>query len=92
MWNENNEHDNKTRSKWHGISCQSIHAPRVRSPWSLFIVGVQQFYYNALKAPNHLPGNRVYGKEGNLDYYIRSPLLVDQWRAATCHVGRGTSS
>jgi hypothetical protein len=25
-WNENDEHDKKTRSEWHGNFCQSIHA------------------------------------------------------------------
>jgi hypothetical protein len=55
VWNENNEHDNRTYSEWHRISCQSIHPPERGARAGLFIVGVQQSYYNALKAPNNLP-------------------------------------
>jgi hypothetical protein len=95
VWYENDERNDMTRSKWQesGTKLSNNQFARLGQGacTSLFIVGVQQFYYNALKAPNHLHDNRVYGKEGNLDYYIRSLLLVGQWRATTCHAGRGTS-
>jgi hypothetical protein len=45
----------------------------------LFIMRGQELYYNALKAPNHLTTNGVYGQgRGNLDYYIRAPPLASQ--------------
>jgi hypothetical protein len=50
-------------------------APQQRAREGVFVVGVQQSYYNALKAPNHLPRQQSIRSRGNLDYYIRAPPL-----------------